>query len=288
MGRVEEELVKLAKSMKLRTGALGLGDDCECLKLTNSFLCANVDGFRAKDVKMEFMDLRDVGWRGVIASLSDLVAKGARPLASSFSVYSNSIEGIKELSEGALEAIREYDLIFMGADSNKGEDAIDVFSIGTAKKPIPIGGAKVGDSLVIPRGCWGCVSTCLRGEAEGEILEHCKRPRIRIELVDVIEEFADFIHASSDSSDSLAITLWRIASSSKVRIDLFDVPKPEEVSLEDALFSGEEYLPVFIIENDVAEEFAKRIGGIVAGKVSEGEGVYFRGRLLEPRGWEWF
>ncbi len=283
MGLWEEALVRLLRGVK--TGLVGPGDDYDCVRLKDELLCFNVDGFAAKHVKLPFMDLKDVGWRGVVASLSDLIAKGCKPLAILFSIYASSEENATEMTEGVMEAIRSYDLIFLGADTNEGEEAIDVTSVCMTDFVIPIGGASPGDAVVLPKGCWGCVAKCLKGH----FLQHCKRPTVSLKHAKVISKYSSCIKASTDSSDSLAISLWRIARASDVSIHISEVPKPEFVSYEEALFSGEEYLPVLVVERDCANDLAKEIDGIVAGEVGEGPPlVTFRGNKVEPEGWEWF
>jgi thiamine-monophosphate kinase len=179
-------------------------------------------------------------------------------------------------------------LLFLGADTNKGEEAIDAFSLGITKKLIPLSGARPGDAIVLPKGCWGCVGACLKGNVTPLAKEHCKRPRVMPPLPELLEGALDSVHASTDSSDSLALSLWRIAESSNVKIVIHKIPKPGFVSLEEALYSGEDYLPILVVDAKTASEVAKRVDGEVVGRVEEGKGVFFKDKRVEKRGWEWF
>jgi len=291
LGLVEEELLKVVYALKVKSGAIGPGDDVDCFEMSDVYLCVNIDGFPAKGVMMPFMNLNDVGWRGVTASVSDLVAKGIKPSLSLFSLYGRSLDEIKEISRGVFEALRYYGLVFLGADSNEGEGAIDVVTMGTSRRlPPKLSGARDGDKVVLPRGCWGCVAKCLeRGDVPPEAKMHCKRPRVKIELADVISRYSNYISASTDSSDSLAISLWRIAKKSNVSIEIYDIPKPDFVTYFQALYSGEDYLPILVVEEEFAEEIAEEIGGVVVGSVRSGSPrVLFRGNLVNAKGWEWF
>ena len=279
--KVEEKLMKLFEGV--RKGELGLGDDVEAINVGERYLVFNVDGFAAKHVMLEFMDLRDVGWRGLVACASDLVAKVVRPTHFSFSVYGRDFREVEELSAGIAEAARSYDLTFLGADTNKGEPAIDVFCFGFSKTlPPRTSGAKPGDRVVLPEGCWGCVEECLKGR----YFEHCKRPKVRLDIVEALEPYRKHVSASTDSSDGLVVSLYKIAKESGVRIEL-EEPPPGPLG-ERGFYGGEEYLPVLIV-SDKAEEIANAVGGRVVGKVVPGKpAVLYRGEELESRGWEWF
>ncbi|ALU12192.1 hypothetical protein EYM_01235 [Ignicoccus islandicus DSM 13165] len=286
MGFTEERLLNLVREMGVKTGKLGPGDDCDCIEIAETSLCVNVDGFAAKEVMMDFMDLSDVGWRGVIASLSDLVAKGCVPRGSGYSVYANDIESALQLSRGALEAVSEYSLTFLGADTNRGNESIDAFSLGTCSNPIPIDGAEEGDLVVIPKGCWGCVKACLEGIAGDEERAHCKRPRIPKGLAEALVKYRKFIRASTDSSDSLAVSLWKLAKASNKAIELHVLPS--NLDEKYVLYSGEEYLPVLVVDRE-GLELVKEIDGMVIGRVREGPAkVTLYGREVKPLGWEWF
>ncbi len=286
MGFTEESLLKLVALAGVKTGKLGAGDDCDCLEVGDRTLCLNVDGFTAKSVMMEFMDLTDVGWRGVIASLSDLVAKGCRPIGAGFSIYARNLRGAEELSEGALQAIKEYSVTFLGADTNEGEEAIDVASLGTCEDPVPMSGAREGDLVVVPEGCWGCVRACLEGVAGAREREHCKRPKIPKGLVEAIIRHRQVVKASTDSSDSLAVSLWKLAKASGKRLELFQLPN--KFDKEYVLYSGEEYLPVLIVDRG-GEELIEEVNGVVIGEVKSGPPkVTLNGEEVKPLGWEWF
>ncbi len=280
--RVEEALLREALKFRLPTGPL-VGGDVDCLKLKEECLVVNVDGFSAKGVMLPFMNLRDVGWRGAIASFSDLIAKGVRPIGAVFSVYGKNFEAVKEISTGVFEALKEYEVIFLGADTNKGEEAIDVTSFGFSDYVPKISNAKPGNLVIVPKACWGCINACLRGE----VIDHCKRPKPKLEWAKVISSFRDKITASTDSSDGLAISLYRIAKASGVKIVLHDLP-PSPFDEDDVLYGGEEYAPILVVESEVAEEVTKAIDGFIIGKVERGDGVWYKGRRLEERGWEWF
>ncbi len=280
--RIEETFLEEVLKVRVPTGPL-FGDDVDCLNIGEKCIVVNVDGFPARGVKLPFMDFKDVGWRGAIASFSDLIAKGVKPLGALFSVYAQRPEIAKEISVGTLEALKEYNVIFLGADTNKGEEAVDVTSMGVAKDVPRISTAKLGNLVVIPNACWGCINACLRGK----YIEHCKRPKPKLEWANIISRFRNKVTASTDSSDGLVASLYRISRASKVKVVIESLP-PSNLSEEDILYGGEEYAPILIVSQDSANEIAKMIDGFIIGKIEYGEGVWFRGRRLEERGWEWF
>ncbi|ABU81403.1 thiamine-phosphate kinase [Ignicoccus hospitalis] len=281
--KVEDELLAIVRR-RLGAGLLGPGDDVDFIKVGDYRLVFNVDGFSAKGVLLEFMDLRDVGWRGVTACVSDLVAKLVKPKYFLHSVYGSDVEEVREIVEGIVEAAEEYGLAFLGADTNKGEAAVDVFCFGLSDLDPPrLGGARPGDKVVVPEGCWGCINRCLRGE----YWEHCKRPKVPLELLERLRGYEKYVHASTDSSDGLVISLYKLAWASGVTIALHE-PPPGPLG-EEGLYGGEEYLPVFVVDPSASEAVEEAVKGRAIGEVLPGRPeVVYKGRTLDPRGWEWF
>ena len=268
-------------------------DDAQGLELKGNIIF-NIDGFPANSVMMDFMDFSDVGWRGAVAAVSDLIAKLAKPIGLLFSVTARSKEVATAISRGVFDFLNEYSLCFLGADTNKGEETIDVAAVGIAESSPPRGGAKVGDRVVVFGRYWGYTYLCLKGVRE--FFWWCKRPRVDLSLPEKLRGVR--VHASMDSSDGLAITLWTIAEKSNVKIEV-EPPLIEEV-LESArnlklpyeeviFYSGEEYHPVMTLpEEEIVKLEEAGIEYFVIGKVTEGRGVYCCGRQLKRLGWEWF
>ncbi len=268
-------------------------DDAQGLEL-NGKLIFNIDGFPVNSVMMSFMDFSDVGWRGAVAATSDLIAKLAKPIGLFFSVTAKNKKIANMISEGVFDFIKEHSLCFLGADTNKGEEVIDVAAVGLTKNPPPRGGAKVGDYVVILGRYWGYTYLCLRGAEE--LIWWCKRPKIDLSIPERLEDVE--VHASMDSSDGLAITLWTIAEKSNVRLEVeppyieevWEAARNLKVPYEEVLFySGEEYYPVMTLPKEELNVLEERgLEFFVIGKVVRGEGVYCCGKLLKRHGWEWF
>ncbi len=268
-------------------------DDAQGLPL-NGNIIFNIDGFSAKYVKMDFMDYSDVGWRGAVASVSDLVAKLAKPIGILFSVTARTKEIAEDISRGVFQFIEEYSLCFLGADTNRGEEVIDVAAIGIGDNPPPRSGAKEGDYVVVFGRYWGYTYLCLKGYEE--FYWWCKRPKLDLALPEKMKGVK--VNASMDSSDGLAYTLWSISEASGVKIiveppliqEVWDASRELGLPYEEVIFySGEEYHPVMTMPEESLRELEGRgLEFFVIGKVERGSGVYCCGKQLRKSGWEWF
>ncbi|MEO9295865.1 MAG: thiamine-phosphate kinase [Nitrososphaera sp.] len=253
--------------------------------------------------------------KSVVSCASDLAAKGAVPVAAMISLGLS--EGItrsyvEELARGFKMASQEFGVKIVGGDTNEAKDlVIDCSMIGAINRPVPPrSGAKAGDAVVVS-GKFGYSAAGLamllkRARSTGKLrqvaidsmLEPKPRQTFGVEL-------ARFFSSSIDSSDGLAISLYEIATQSKVdiRID-YDLVRAEGIdefarangldSKELVFHGGEEYeivatIPAKLLKK--AQQAAKKasVDLYVIGKVEKGAGKVYNGRaLLENRGYVHF
>ena len=259
--------------------------------------------------------------KAVIMSISDLAAKGVRPLAllASLGLPAHITDReLAELARGLNEAAREYGAFIIGGDTNECPDlVISVCAFGLAREDelITRSGAKPGDILAVS-GEFGLTYLGLRALLEGlelgpRVRERALRavlmPEARLELGLALAR-TGAVTASIDSSDGLAWSLAELARASRVGFVVEELPIEPEVAeearshgidpLEACFYGGEEYELVLTVRPDgwdkavrAAERAGVRLRRI--GYATREPGLWLRGpdgrlRPLEPRGWEHF
>jgi thiamine-monophosphate kinase len=256
----------------------------------------------------------DVAWKLVAVNLSDLAAKGARPLGVLLG-YSLGEDGWDQAFVAGLgTALAAFGLPLLGGDTvraGRGARTLALTAIGEAVGPVPSrAGGKAGDHLWVS-GTIGDSGAGLRG-LEGEIAsdpaltERYRNPRPRLELG---QRLAPLVGAMMDVSDGLLIDCSRLAGASGVaaEIDLASLPlsKAYLAALGDgresrlaAATAGDDYELLFAADPERATEILalqdelglplSRIGRLAGGsglRLSDGaEAVPLPARL----GWEHF
>jgi thiamine-monophosphate kinase len=263
-------------------------------------LLINIDGYAASMSRLPFMSWSDWGYKSTVASASDIIASGGRPIAIAYSVGATSVDVLEEVAKGVGEASRDVRAKVYKADSNRSTaDAwIDVAVVGTTSRPVTRSGATPGD-VVVQVGYLGYGSLAYKimksevslRDVEEDIIRKMARPRPHVDAAEAISRYA---HASSDNSDGWLVTLNNIARSSGVLISLEEVvvdPQLEGLlTAEESIMSWEDYNLAVAVPAGSLDDFLKLCGSLcfAVGKVREGRGVEFRGKPLESRGWSWW
>jgi thiamine-monophosphate kinase len=232
---------------------------------------AVVEGVHADLSRVE---LDDLGWKAVVANVSDMAAMGGRPLYLLVTVCGPPSTDLDLLYRGIGAAVREYGCEVVGGDlANAAALVVTVTVVGTCDgHPVLRSGAGVGDSVFV---------TGPLGAAAAS--EWTVRPQARVE-----EGTAARLAGATamiDVSDGLAADVGHLCDESGVGIDLLHVPVAEGATEEQALGGGEDYELVFTAPDAerVAEAFAE--AGLV---VPERIGVCVADTAVRPaaRGWE--
>ncbi|AFV75787.1 thiamine-phosphate kinase [Thermus oshimai] len=283
------------------------GDDAGGVWVGEGAWLLKTDGFLYREVALKGMGPFEVGFRGVAATASDLLAKMARPLGFTLGLFlpeDLEVDFARRLVEGAAEAARRLGAFLLGGDTNRGpEVALTVSGFGPARAPLPRK-ALPGDLLYLAGDRWGRVGAAIRAHYQGRALEAFPLireaafyPLPRLELL----ALEGLLRGALDSSDGLAETLWQV-SELGVRVDLEALPLHPDVLAfaggeEEAralvLYGGEEFEAVLLVPPDRESEVLARAEGaglplFRAGRVGEGEGVYFRGEPVPRQGYTHF
>ncbi len=267
------------------------------------------------------MSTRQVGWKTVTMNVSDLAAKGARPLATLFSLAiprDYAFEGAKELVSALFEASGFYGAEDLGGDTGEAEGLIIAgMAIGLAREGelMRRDGAKPGNVLAVT-GDFGKTALGLKillerlrvtGKVREEALDSVYNPRARLkEGLALAKSLC--ITSSTDSSDGLAWSLHELSEASGVGFVINSLPITKRVSIlarslkldpfDLTFYGGEEYELVVTIRNKDWPKAQRRVhaaGGYLTpiGKATKRKQLIWvpnarTERQIEPRGYEHF
>jgi thiamine-monophosphate kinase len=263
----ERAFIDSLKALASDPAARGLTDDCavieiggEALVLTHDML---VEGIH---VPMG-ADAADVAWKLVATNLSDLAAKGARPLGVLIGYMLGDDDA--RFAEGLAEVLSRYDVPLLGGDTVSGGPprSWGLTAIGRAThRPVPSrAGAHPGDAVWItgPVGAAMIGLEALRDGSDGDSTAY-RRPVPR--LIEG-EALAPLASAMMDISDGLLLDASRMAEASGLTLALDSVAVPiaaPESRRADALRWGDDYELLATLPAGVEPPFeAWRIGEAV-------------------------
>jgi thiamine-monophosphate kinase len=237
------------------------------------------------------------GWRSVGASLSDVSAMGARPVAAvaAYGAPSLDWDEISAYVDGASDVCKAVDTEYVGGDLDGHEEfTVATTAVGRTENPVMRSGASPGQAVCVT-GTFGRSAVALalfrRGQTERANDLFQFEPR-----VSAGQTLGKAATAMMDSSDGLARSLHQLAGASGCgfaiesplplddRID--DVADSEDERREHGLFFGEDFELVCTIPEKQVSEVASACSVAVTriGTVTE-SGVTLDGEPLPDRGY---
>ncbi|WP_038055997.1 thiamine-phosphate kinase [Thermus amyloliquefaciens] len=283
------------------------GDDAGGVWVEGVAWLLKTDGFLYREVALSGMGPFEVGFRGVAATASDLIAKMGRPLGFTLGLFlPPDLEEAFALGlvEGAAEAAGRLGAFLLGGDTNAGSEvALTVAGFARAEAPLPRR-ALPGDLVYLAGERWGRTGAAIQAHYQGRdlgayprIREAAFYPLPRLELLSL----KGLLRGSLDSSDGLAETLWQLAELG-VRVELEGLPLypdvlafagSERAARDLVLYGGEEFEAVLVVPPEGEAQVLARAEAVGlplfrAGRVGEGEGVFLRGEPLPRRGYDHF
>lgn len=281
------DYTRMAKGAKL-----GFDEDASDIPISDSqSIVLNVDTFVAGTDLLPDMTWAQAGRKTAVMAMSDLVAKGVRPIGSMLSLCAPddfSSDDVTEIVRGFSQFCIKSDVAFVGGDLGMASDVVlSGIALATANPAhiIKRGGASKGDIVAVAKR-FGLTSVAyqilLGGLAADEALHkravaEAYRPEISLVLVPSLAE-AGLLSSCMDSSDGLGKTLNTMADHSGVTILVDNLPVASGVnlfarkhSLDEMKFvmqGGEEFIPVMTIPQ-TAWERANEIAGQVGGSLIE-------------------
>jgi thiamine-monophosphate kinase len=274
------------RAMASDPAARGLLDDIAVIDMGNESLILTHDMMAEGVHWLSSADPADVAWKLVAANLSDLAAKGARPLGVLLGFMLGDDEWDRRFAAGLQEVIAKHNVPLLGGDtvSNRGDKrAVGMTAIGAAThRPVPSrSGAQAGDLLYVT----GTLGDALAGfelveagfDEANPLVDAYNRPEPRLADGQAV---APHVNAMMDISDGLLLDAERMAGASKVAIsiDLARIPlSPSYMGYrDDALESrmqaaswGDDYELLFAASPDAVLPIAATQVGIV----SDGAGL---------------
>ena len=177
----------------------------------------------------------DVAWKLVAVNLSDLAAKGARPIGALLGYALGEEEWDGAFAVGLGAALEAFGIDLLGGDTVRmppgAPRALGLTAIGRADGPVPSrSGARAGDLLFVSGtiGDAGAGLAILRegGSEPASLVERYRAPRPRIEAG---EKLAPMVTAMMDVSDGLLLDTGRMAAASgcAAAIELETLPLSE-------------------------------------------------------------
>ncbi|MHA1302469.1 MAG: thiamine-phosphate kinase [Candidatus Heimdallarchaeaceae archaeon] len=265
---------------------LSFNEDASAIQLpSGKILVINVDMLVKETDVLPGTKYTQIGEKAVTMSVSDIVAKGVKPLGCLASVglpSSMKLDHAQEIMEGIKSGCQSYDSIFLGGDLNQCNSVIvDIVSFGIGEKSeiVPRKGAEEGD-LLFTTGSFGWTSlgfkilldnlrtpAKLRKKAFSAVYE----PKAKIEYLELFK--LQSVKICMDSSDGLSPTLHELADINKLGINITTVPIELDLvlfaekralnPLDLAFSGGEEFELVFAIspqDKDYLIKSAEKLG----------------------------
>lgn len=241
-------------------------DDVGYAQVGKKTLVINTDTWVQSTDMPPLMTLRQAARKSVVSCISDLAAKGARPVFGTVSVNipKGATRGdVRGMAGGFADAAGRYDVRIAAGDTNAGREFVfNVCMVGehVLKRRVARGGAGTGDGIFVT-GPFGYTAlgykVLLEGHAgSGGAVRRAVRsvlhPEARAEFG---ARCAKHFTSAMDSSDGLGFTLNEMARQSGRAFEVHDVPATAQLeryarqngmSLESLVFyGGEEYEIVF-------------------------------------------
>lgn len=292
-------------------------DDAAAVPLDDgTFLVLKTDMFVRRTDAPKGMRYRAMGWKAITMAVSDMAAKGAKPLAAMVALgvpRGCSASSIRLFFRGISDASRHYGCPVLGGDVGEARDlCASVFIAGSAKKPVARSGAKPGDILAVT-GEFGSTGAAYKMLLEGlpappSVRRQLRRsvfaPKARLN-VGLSLAGSGLSSSSMDSSDGMAFTLHSLSRSSGCGFEVANLPisrsalefaRIHSLNPDDlAFFGGEEYELVLTVPPEHwgdAVAAAEKAGGrlIQIGAAVPGHGVKLlsggASRAIPERGYE--
>jgi thiamine-monophosphate kinase len=303
----------LRRSLPGRAGLLPMGDDVAALRIGNRTVLLTTDALSEGTHFRRASPPAAIGAAAIGASLSDIAAKGGRPVAALLDLLvppATPERWLREVVRGAERCARRHGFHVAGGDTkpSAGRSVVGTV-IGTAGPGrLPAHDrARPGDRILVT-GWVGAGGVRARPVLEGR---RPTGPELR-ELLSIRPRLAEgqalapLVRAMVDTSDGLAAALHRIADASGVAIELEEGRLPlspalraiprTEARLRRAFFGGDYELVATVPAPRAprAVRAVESVGGraTLVGRLALGRGAWITGphgrRPLPVAGWDPF
>jgi len=214
--------------------AVGIGDDCAAFEFGNKYLLVTTDMISEKTHIPKTMKPWQIGWFTVAVNLSDISAKGGKPLGILLTLglpKDTSESFLKELVKGADKCATQFGTAIVGGDTKEtSEIMLSGTAFGTVQKDefMSRKGAKPGDIIAVTgslgkaaAGYYALEHNIKNKETLKGILEPVPRISEGVALAKT-----EVVTSSMDISDGLSSSLYQLQELNKVgfQIDKRKIP----------------------------------------------------------------
>jgi thiamine-monophosphate kinase len=250
-----ERIAKIVTPERTPVGETHVGDDAAVLlPFVGQAIISTDVAVLGVHLDAALFPLEDLGYKAVMAALSDLAAMGARSRGLVVAVTAPPGTDVEALHHGIADAAALSDTPVVGGDLSRGLEvsvAVTVFGECPGRGAVLRNGAKPGDELLVtgPLGRAAAGLRRRRGGAElsDELVVAHRRPWPR--LREGMAARGAHVHAMMDLSDGIGLDLHRMADASDVGFELSHVPLAQGATLDEAISGGEDY-ELVIATND--------------------------------------
>ncbi|WP_404334844.1 thiamine-phosphate kinase [Sphingomonas sp. MMS12-HWE2-04] len=244
----ERDFIAALRSLPLHPGAQDLRDDAAVIDFGGEALVVTHDAIAEGVHYRAGTDPFDIAWKLVAVNLSDLAAKGAKPIG--VLIGAALIDRAERFVEGLRAILTDYGVPLLGGDTIKlnGPASFGCTAIGRATaQPVPRrSGARPGDALYVT----GKIGAAMLGFRAGDGAAYL-RPRPRLAEGRAL---APVVHAMMDVSDGLLLDAARMAEASRCTavLETAAIPFAPELAPEDrsdALRWGDDYELLFALRD---------------------------------------
>lgn len=293
-----------------------ISEDVEVFSIGKTKIVAKIDTLvQSTDIPSK-MRIGNAARKSIVACISDFAAKGVKPQYGIISVNLPkriSYSKVNEITRGLKQACNEFNITILGGDTNEGNEIVfSVCIFGTSDKIVKRKGAKIGDIIFVtgPFGYSAAGLKILLEKNKGN--KHFVKKAIKAMIspnprLDFGMQNGNYFTSSMDSSDGLANTLNEMASQSKHRFIINNIPAHKDIiefarlhktDPHDLIFhGGEEYEFVFTVTKKCITQIKKnaillKTPIIAIGYVTRGRGVFLENQeklvRLRDLGWHHF
>ena len=296
---------------------LGVGDDAAIINAEGKKVLVSTDMFtEGVHFNLGYTPLKHLGYKVVVAGISDIAAMNAVPTQIMISVAVSNrfpVEALEEIYAGVQLACRRYKVDLVGGDTTSSQTGlvINVTTVGleSSEKIISRNGAKPNDLLVVTGDLGGAYmglqilerehsvylkNPNMQPEMEGYdyILERQLKPEARTDIKGILEELGVKPTSMIDVSDGLASEVLHLSDRSKVGFRIYEEKIPMDeltISTADefnlnpvmtALNGGEDYELLFTISQSDFDKIKNNPDFTIIGHAVEEE----QGNYLVLRG----
>ena len=290
----------------------GIGDDAAVLDFGDKKIVVSTDLLiEGVHFDLAYMPLKHLGYKAVVANISDICAMNAKATQITVSVAVSNrfpLEALEDLFDGITVASQEYNVDVIGGDTTSSQKGliISITAIGQADEAELVyrNGAKETNLLVVS----GDIGAAYMGlqvlerekqvfqvnpnsqpdlEAYTYLIERQLRPEARKDVRTLLHALEIKATAMIDISDGLSSEIMHICKQSKVGCNLYEDKLPldpqlinvcEEFNIDAttvAINGGEDYELLFTI---ALEDFEKIKGNpnftIIGHITQESEGIH--------------